>query len=572
MNNFSLRRIFTFICLINIYAIFFTANDTAYAQQINYATLRQKNGGTEAEEIKMIHTTEPSVCFTFAGLTKPNVVYDILTRLKGMNAKGTFFIMKSDIDKNPQLIQYIINSGNEVGIGLPSLKNTNFDAMCSEINYIQSHLAAMGAKTNVVMQPWGTVTPETREAVSAMGCQLIGPYINIINSKQKKYTNPEDVINEIFGKYMYSMGRGWVIFFRLNYYDDDSLCGKVMELLKRRKIDVVQYVSTNDDPKSNIKNDSAYSINGVIEVLNNTHYRYEFSQKSQIPIQLQDDYNPMIEQKISFNDYIKKRYIGNNEVGPKGDALGFSLAELRNLDTSGRIHTNKPVIFLTFDDWGSDVSINKLLYVLRKHNVKATFCILTNNVTNNPNLLRAIAADGHDIASHSDKHIPMTQRDKTTNRLMPSPQSYNQYINDLKTAYTKLEMITGNVVFNGHPVLTRYFRPPTLYISKMGFKSLYADGYEYIVSGSYSTDDFRQPSLESMISAIKAAIYADGKVIKGAVLVMHMSDYAAYTATALDMILTENDLRKDNDPAKFITSKLSDYLTDNYDQSNFKIK
>lgn len=66
------------------------------------------------------------------------------------------------------------------------------------------------------------------------------------------------------------------------------------------------------------------------------------------------------------------------------------------------------MFFLTFDDWGTDQSINKLLYVLKKHRVKATFFVLTQNVQNNPNLLRIIAEDGHEVASHSDSHTPLT--------------------------------------------------------------------------------------------------------------------------------------------------------------------
>lgn len=33
------------------------------------------------------------------------------------------------------------------------------------------------------------------------------------------------------------------------------------------------------------------------------------------------------------------------------------------------------IAFLTFDDWGTDVYVTKLLEVLRKHNVKATFFV-----------------------------------------------------------------------------------------------------------------------------------------------------------------------------------------------------
>ena len=53
------------------------------------------------------------------------------------------------------------------------------------------------------------------------------------------------------------------------------------------------------------------------------------------------------------------------------------------------------MIFLSFDDWGTEQSLNELLYVLEKQNVKATFFIKTEYVDANPNLLRTIAVKGH---------------------------------------------------------------------------------------------------------------------------------------------------------------------------------
>ena len=46
-----------------------------------------------------------------------------------------------------------------------------------------------------------------------------------------------------------------------------------------------------------------------------------------------------------------------------------------------------------------------------------------------------------------------------------------------------------------------------------------------------------------------------------------MTDKAQYTAEALDYILTVNDARDDNDPKKFKTGRLSEYLKEGYDQS-----
>ncbi|WP_196603242.1 polysaccharide deacetylase family protein [Pectinatus haikarae] len=543
----------------------------AQAQNIDYEYIRQKNAGTLAEPIKMILTTEPSLSFAFAGLTKSDTVYDILNRLKRMNATGTFFVMKNDIDNNPSMIKDIIASGNEVGIGIRSLKNSNFYTVCAEVDYVRSRLESMGVYPSIAMQPWGAVADETREALAAMGLTMVSPYINAVRSDMKGYTAAENVVNELFGKYVYSLGRGWIVYFRLDYYDDDSMAGKVMDLIKRKKIDNIAYNSFYDDPKVNTRNNnSAYTIKSVGQIMSNSAYRYAFSSEADVPEYLHSQYNQMAGQALSFKSYIKERFIGNPAVSIDSNAYGFSLAEMRSFDKTGQIHTNDPVIFFTFDDWGTDAAINPLLYVLRKHNAKANFFVLTHNVMNNPNLLRSIAMDGHDIGSHSDWHKPMTTQDARTNIQKRSVQSREAYMQDLHDSYKKLETVVGDVVINGQPSLTRYFRPPQLTVSRMGLESLYANGYTYVIDGSYSTHDYDQPNLLSMLNDIKTGIYENGKVRKGAILVMHMSDNAEYTARALDLLLTANEQRKDGDPAKFIPARLSDYLVDDYNQSNPK--
>jgi peptidoglycan/xylan/chitin deacetylase (PgdA/CDA1 family) len=271
----------------------------------------------------------------------------------------------------------------------------------------------------------------------------------------------------------------------------------------------------------------------------------------------------------TFLENLMKRYIGAPSVNADDRTIGFSGREVRRLDETGCIHTDENVVFLTFDDWGHDTSINKLMYVLRKHNVNGTFFIITNNTLYNPNLLRAIAQDGNEIASHSDKHRPMVVRDEK-NRQVPT-QNEEEYHEDLGLAYDKLVSVTGDVVVNGKHSLTRFFRPPTLAISKMGIKALFDNGYEYIVSGWYSTEDYKAKDTEQMVKRIYGGIYErDGKIRKGSIIVMHMSEPAAYTARALDLILTANEKRADGDPLKFKVGLLGDYLKDDYCQLPYR--
>ncbi|MBP2644036.1 MAG: polysaccharide deacetylase, partial [Firmicutes bacterium] len=272
----------------------------------------------------------------------------------------------------------------------------------------------------------------------------------------------------------------------------------------------------------------------------------------------------------NFLATVYQHYIGQNSVNFEDRMIGFSKMDERRLDKTGFVHTEDNVIFLTFDDWGSDAAINKLLYVLRKHNVPGTFFILTNNVLYNPNLLRAIAVDGHEIGSHSDKHKPMAVMDPKTHKYVKT-QEKEEYIKDLTISYQKLRDVTGDVTVNGKPALTRFFRSPTLAISKMGMEALLDTGYDYIISGSKSTNDYKATDVTQLVETIKEGIFTQyGEVKKGAILVMHMGDGVLYTPTALDILLTANEAKPDADPSKFKVGRLSDYLFDGYSQINRK--
>ncbi|MFV2087337.1 polysaccharide deacetylase family protein [Micromonospora sp. LOL_021] len=61
-------------------------------------------------------------------------------------------------------------------------------------------------------------------------------------------------------------------------------------------------------------------------------------------------------------------------------------------------------VALTFDDGPHPVHTQQTLDVLRQFEVKATFCLVGRNVVAHPELVRAIAADGHTLCNHSWSH------------------------------------------------------------------------------------------------------------------------------------------------------------------------
>ena len=268
-----------------------------------------------------------------------------------------------------------------------------------------------------------------------------------------------------------------------------------------------------------------------------------------------------------------KRYVGAPEVGETDRMLDFSRVEMRQADRTGIVKTVADnTIFLSFDDWGSDDSINHILYVLRKHKVQGTFFVITWNIHNNPNLLRAIAAEGHEIGSHTDGHKPMTIQDEKGRQIpVQNPEEYNE---DVRSSYEKLAATVGDMKLpSGRYALTRLLRPPTLAVSRMGVAAILNNGFTYVVNGSGSTEDYSTVSMESLVGILHNLTHEeDGSVKRGAILVMHMSATSMRTSKALDMLLTANDSLPEGHPGKFKVGLLGDYLTGDYDQSMKQVK
>lgn len=66
--------------------------------------------------------------------------------------------------------------------------------------------------------------------------------------------------------------------------------------------------------------------------------------------------------------------------------------------------SSQNAISLTFDDGPSKGNTEKILDVLKKHNVKASFFCIGNKVQNDPDLINKINNEGHIIGNHSFSH------------------------------------------------------------------------------------------------------------------------------------------------------------------------
>lgn len=78
------------------------------------------------------------------------------------------------------------------------------------------------------------------------------------------------------------------------------------------------------------------------------------------------------------------------------------------------VNTSRKVVALTFDDGPHGQLTPKLLDLLQRENVHATFFVLGSCVAANPQIVQRMAAEGHEVANHSWNHprLPSLSREK----------------------------------------------------------------------------------------------------------------------------------------------------------------
>lgn len=563
--------------LIGVFCLLSLCVGMKEAAAADYQELRAANGGRIAQAQRFITTVKPAVIFTFGGLSKQEPLDDILNEMATRGMRGTFFVTEREIQRNGDNIARIVAAGQDLGIGLRPEEGADFDAYCAQIERIQTALRThYGVETNIVRQMSGADEEAIGEAVSAMGCVLVGQGLNVVQSKHKDAQTAEELMPQLFGRWTTSLNRGEIVYLRTDFYTRSALTGEIFRAIIAEKLDNIAYAApgASNAQLRQDRQESGYTVASVQDVLADTAALYTYPVDMDA---LPEEMRPYVRaEKLEGSALMKeffKRYVGAPEVGETDRMLDFSRVEMRQADRTGIVKTVADnTIFLSFDDWGSDDSINHILYVLRKHKVQGTFFVITWNIHNNPNLLRAIAAEGHEIGSHTDGHKPMTIQDEKGRQIpVQNPEEYNE---DVRASYEKLAATVGDMKLpSGRYALTRLLRPPTLAVSRMGVAAILNNGFTYVVNGSGSTEDYSTVSMESLVGILHNLTHEeDGSVKRGAILVMHMSSTAARTAVALDILLTANDSLPDGHPGKFKVGLLGDYLTGDYDQSMKQVK
>ena len=149
------------------------------------------------------------------------------------------------------------------------------------------------------------------------------------------------------------------------------------------------------------------------------------------------------------------------------------------------VPTNTKTVYLTFDDGPTPEVTEWVLDELRKHDIKATFFCIGNNIENHPGIFKKVVAEGHAIGNH------------TFNHLNGWNTGHNNYLENTIT--------TAKSISNHHPhqAASGLFRPPYGKIKGSQAKALRALGYKIIMWDVLSADFDRtitpQQCLENVI-------------------------------------------------------------------------
>ena len=526
---------------------------------INIGAYVKQNSQKQIEPLKMFLTTQKAVSFTFRGIDNDAVVKKVLDALEDIGAKGTFFVTKQEVEQYPNIVELIKDRGHEIGNGgvtsHSKLLDLSVNEIVEEIYVCHMALNKIGIQATSYMPGYGYVNESIKEAMSVIkGMEGLEGYECVTYAKapilsQYKGLTPEELVRKYLDPDIYpSLRRGDIVFFRMdtNIFEEQEKIADVVKNIADLYVKNAneKYYHSESNTYFNKSFPLNYEITTINELSTNKVARYELQDNIQFveTVKSEDEINQLIQSKYIGNIYRK-----DNQL------IGFDEEQKKKVDITGTIKTgNKQVLFLTFDDWGSDAIVNSILDVLEKHQVKATFFVIGKNIdleggmsNVNPNLLRAIGEAGHDIASHTYSHTTLDSKEVVEDRVLEKSTSL---------IYNNFYKIVGEL-----DCVRNYLRPPELAISKEGLQSAFKAGYEFVVSGNFSTHDYEVESAEELLKNMNDYLEWGQEAGEGNVFIMHMNDQSVHTAAAIDLFINQHQ-----DEYEF--AKLSDYLNESYIQ------
>lgn len=196
---------------------------------------------------------------------------------------------------------------------------------------------------------------------------------------------------------------------------------------------------------------------------------------------------------------------------PADRPVSLQLPVARGLDMPMfYVRTEEPKVAFTFDiSWGRTTA-GPVLDVLQEKDVQATFFLTGFWAKKQPDIAQRIVEDGHEIASHGDAHVNLSQYDGQA------------IAENIMTAHKDLEEATGQQA--------RFFRPPNGDYDDLVVATARQLGYETVI-WSLDTIDWKNPGPDFMIRRVLDNAYA------GDIILMHASDSSKQIHLALPQMI-----------------------------------
>lgn len=175
-----------------------------------------------------------------------------------------------------------------------------------------------------------------------------------------------------------------------------------------------------------------------------------------------------------------------------------------------RGNTERPWIALTFDAGASSEPAHSILDTLRQKDVHCTFFLTGDWVRQNPELVRRMVAEGHELGNHSDTHPQFTEL---------SDEEIGKELAAVEEAVFSL---------TGHSTKP-YFRPPFGNRDDRVRRVVQENGYFTIYWTYFVWDWVEDTTAEEVLN------YALDDACNGAIVVLHLG--APQTAEALPQII-----------------------------------
>ncbi|CAM3934941.1 polysaccharide deacetylase family protein [Cohnella lubricantis] len=410
--------------------------------------------GEPSPAIPFVYTADRELSLTFNGLPDDQTLNRLLDELDKQGIKATFFVPGMRVAEEPDLAKLIVSRGHELEnntLNRLDMTKLSYEQIDREIRLADEVIEReTGIKPRYLRTRSGDYNDDVRLAAAQEGMDAVIVYSLFLHNWKDESESE---------KYLYIrkyITRGGILAIDTDEFED--VVEAVTMIAKAAKDVGYRFIPLQELVQHGGERKPAEEIEGYDLAKPNTDYAHS-------------------QYKLIYN-----------------------------------VETDKKVVALTFDDWGTDYTITKLLDILAEQQVKATFFLRVKGVEANPNLARAIVEAGHDVANHSYSHPVVTT-------LTPA---------ELQADIVKAHQVLTYAIQQKPTML---FRPPTGEIDDQTARVIAAIGYPNIAL--YDVTSFDWDSANSASDIVESTLK---QVKPGSVILLHMLD-DIHTTEALPIII-----------------------------------